>query len=185
MRKLTFILSLLLVFGLLTDGFSQNPVNRPFYGAGRGLYATNPNLNLTPDQLTKINKLRTTFYKETLPIRTDLQNKTLELRTLMMQPVLNQAKIVALQKNIATIRQKLQEKALNFRIEARKVLTPEQLALLPAGRGLGLGLGFNVGFGYGTGFGNGRGMKAGYGRGRGAGARGGMGYRSAYCPYRF
>jgi len=92
-----------------------------------------------------------------------------------------------LQKEVSGIHQKLQEKALNFRIEARKVLTPEQIALLPAGYGFGFGLGINTGLGYGTRSGYGRGMNGGYGRGRGRGTGQGRGgyYRSAYCPYRF
>jgi Spy/CpxP family protein refolding chaperone len=196
MKKLSTFLSLFVLIALFGTASAQNPVvpvNRPFYGAGRGLYAAN--LNLTADQLTKINDLRTAHYKDILPLRTKLQSKMLELRTLMLQPAQNQSKIVALQKDIADLQQKIQEKALDFNVRVRKVLTPEQLALLPAnGRlGLGLGLGLNVGLGYGrgagAGYGAGAGMKAGYGRGgRGAGrARGrgmgaGMGY---YCPYRY
>jgi Spy/CpxP family protein refolding chaperone len=194
MKKLSTFLSLFLLVALFGTTHAQNPVvpvNRPFYGTARGAYAVN--LNLTSDQLTKINDLRTAHYKDVLPLRTKLQSKMLELRTLMLQPVQNQNKIVALQKDIADLQQKIQQKALDFNIKVRKVLTPQQLALLPAGSrlGLGLGLGLNVGLGYGrgAGYGAGAGMNAGYGRGgRGAGrARGrglgaGMGY---YCPYRY
>ncbi len=187
MKKLVYLLSAALVLGLFGNGFSQNRAVGVVPGAGRYVYAAN--LNLTSEQLTKLNDLRTAFYNETVDLRNQLQSKSLELRTLMLDPVKNQSKITALQKEMLTIQQKLQEKALNLRVEARKLLTPEQLAMLPPGCGLGIGIG--MGFGAGRGYGLGINYAGGYGRGRGGFARGGrgagrgMGWRSAYCPYRY
>jgi Spy/CpxP family protein refolding chaperone len=102
--------------------------------------------------------MRESFFKETLPLRNDMQTKRLELRTLWVQTNPDQEKILAKQKEINALRAQLQEKSTKNRLEMRKVLTPEQQAQLGA-----------YGPGFGPGFGPGPGMKGGFGPGRGMG----------------
>ena len=60
----------------------------------------------------------------------------------------DQAAIKAKQKEIFNLQTQLQEKATSFRLEVRKVLTPEQLAQLPAIVSQGAGFGHHgMGFG--------------------------------------
>jgi Spy/CpxP family protein refolding chaperone len=150
----------------------------PYYG--RCWYASN--LNLTPEQTGKLTSLQQSFLNETLPIRNELAAKVLELRTLMAQPSANAQKISAKQQEIFALQQKLQEKSLANQADARNILTPPQLSMLPPGCGLGFaaGMGYGAGFGggYGRGMGYSSGFGGGYGRGRGMGR--GMGYGRAW-----
>ncbi len=178
MKKLSYLLSFMLVFALSGDLFSQGMAGgrgmgqkgQMNQGAGMNRAAY---LNLTTDQITKINSLRNDFSKETLSLRTGMQSKAMEIRTLMSDPEKNQSKIISLQKEMSSLRQQLQEKSLQFRIKARKVLTPEQIAMLPAG-------GMRLGFAAGSGRGMGRGMGQGMHQGRGGKGRG---MRSGNCMY--
>ncbi|NWF55692.1 MAG: periplasmic heavy metal sensor, partial [Syntrophaceae bacterium] len=150
------------------------------YGRGAGfatpsaygcLYA--PNFNLTAEQTGKLTGLQQQFLNETLPIRNELAAKSLELRSLMVQPSPNAAAISAKQKEISALQQKMQEKSLSYQTNARSLLTPQQLSQLPPGCGLGFaaGFGYGAGFrgGYGRGMGYNPGFSGGYGRGRGMG----------------
>ncbi len=142
-------------------GYGPGP-SGPGYGPGYGPRgAWGPGMNLTPEQDQKMQALREGFLKETLPLRNEMQIKQLELRTLWAQTNPDQAKILAKQKEINVLREQLQEKGTNNRLEMRKILTPEQQAQLGAyGPGIGRGYGMRGGM-MGGGFGPGRGM--GYG----------------------
>jgi Spy/CpxP family protein refolding chaperone len=98
---------------------------------------------LTADQSAQIKALRDSFLKETGPLQKELYAKGQELRNLWSSTNPDQAAIIAKQKEISDLRSQLQEKATNLGLEIRKVLTPEQLAQLPAaGKGFGPGIGF-------------------------------------------
>jgi Spy/CpxP family protein refolding chaperone len=72
--------------------------------------------------------------------------KRTELQTLFREPVLDQAKIAAKQKEITTLQAQMQEKALATRIAVAETLTPEQRAQLSAfGPGMGPGTGPGMG----------------------------------------
>jgi len=176
MKKLSYLLSVIFIVAFSTTAFSQGMGGKGMrQGAGMNRAA---NLNLTTDQMTKMNELRNEFSKETLSLRTGLQAKSMEMRTLTPELEKNQTKIVSLQKEMSTLRLQLQEKKLQLRINARKVLTPEQIAMLPAGRGMGMGIGFASCNGMGNGNGRGKGM------GNGRGGRG-QGNRSTNHPSRY
>lgn len=165
----------------------------PGYGRGAGYSAgpydqsclNVPGLNLTADQSGRLNSLQQAFLNGTLPMRNELAAKALELRTMMAQPGTDAAKISAKQQEIFAMQQKMQEKSLASQGNARNILTPQQLSMLPAGCGLGAaagsGYGRGTGYGSGTGGGYGRGMGyssgfgGGYSRGRGMGRGGGSG----------
>jgi Spy/CpxP family protein refolding chaperone len=96
-------------------------------------------LNLTPEQNQKMQAMRESFFKETIPLRNDLMAKQLELRTLWSQTTPDQEKILAKQREINTLRGQMQEKMTKHRLEMRQILTPEQQAKLQNFRG-GLGM---------------------------------------------
>ncbi len=154
----------------------------PGYGRGAGfaapaaygcLYA--PNFNLTAEQSGKLSSLQQQFLNETMPLRNELAAKSLELRSLMVQPSPNSALISAKQKEIFELQQKMQEKSLAYQTNARSLLTPQQIAQLPPGCGLGFAAGTGYGAGYGRGMGYNAGFGAGYGPGRGVGRGAGFG----------
>ena len=138
-------------------GYTGGPASRECWYA--------PNFNLTADQTGKLTGLQQQFLNESLPIRNEMATKALELRTMMAQPAGDAAKISAKQQEIFALQQKMQEKSLAYQTNARNILTPQQLSMLPPG----CGLGFAAGTGYGRGMGYGAGYGGGYGRGRGMG----------------
>jgi zinc resistance-associated protein len=162
----------------LAQGWGRGPGYGPAYPPNYGPRgAWGAGLNLTPEQVQKMQALQDKFFKETLPLRNELQAKVLELRTLWAQASPDQTKIMAKQKEINALREQLQEKGTQFRLEARNILTPEQQAQLGS-----YGPGFGPGYGMMGGFGPGYGMMGGYGHGYGMGYGRGYGMGYGFCP---
>jgi len=148
--KKTVIIGLCLVLGLAllaTVALAWGPGFGPGLGRGFGgpAYGVPPIPNLTAEQSAKIQTLRDSFLKEIEPLQKELYTMGTELRNLWSTPKADPAAITAKQKEIFDLQLKLQEKSTNLGLEIRKVLTPEQLAQLPAfsqGAGFGPGMGF-------------------------------------------
>ena len=136
-----------------TVALAWGPGFGPGFGRGFGgpAYGSPPIPNLTAEQSAQIQALRDGFLKEIEPLQKELYAKGQEFRNLWQTPNPDQATIAAKQKEIFNLQSQLQEKATNLGLEIRKVLTPEQLAQLPAfnqGSGFGPGAGFGPrGFG--------------------------------------
>ncbi|HLZ19575.1 MAG TPA: Spy/CpxP family protein refolding chaperone, partial [Smithellaceae bacterium] len=143
------------------------------YGPGRGgcFYsgAGLENLNLTADQKTKIDDLQVANEKATRPLRDKLYDKSVELRKLWLTAEPNKGKILAAQKELKALRDEMQTKATELRLDIRKVLTPEQNAKLA-----------DTGWGKGPGFGPRGGMRGHHGSGPGYGPGPGLGM--GVCP---
>jgi Spy/CpxP family protein refolding chaperone len=154
MKKLALTLTAVMV-GLLLA--SQAFAWGPGWGRGGCAYreAGLEKLNLTTDQKTKIEAIQIDHEKAIRPLRDKMFDKSVELRKLWLAPTPDKDKIVATQKELGALRDTMQEKATVYRLEIRKVLTPEQIEQL----------------------GN-----AGWGRGPGFGPRGGMRGQGAGCP---
>jgi Spy/CpxP family protein refolding chaperone len=116
-------------------------------------------LNLSPEQNLKMQELRESHFKETIPLRNEIMSKRLELRTLWAKTNPDEAKILAKQKEVNALMGQLQEKATKHRLEMRQILTPEQRAKLgtfPGRRGgFGPRPGMRGEFGLGMGMGQG------------------------------
>ena len=128
-------------------------------------------LRITPEQSETIQDLQDKFLKETASTQNKLNSYYLALQTMPGQPTADDAEIIAKQNEIVAIQQELQEKAQKYGLEAKAVLTLEQISLLPPG----CTMGFILGRGYGIGRGFGRGISGGYGRGMGGGFGRGIG----------
>ena len=108
-------------------------------------------LDLTPEQAAKIQGLRESYLRDTLPWRNELIVKRFDLRDLLRNPQAAPQAILGKQREISDLEAKIQERGLLLHIEMRKVLTPEQIKLLPPhwggmpgspgmpGRGRGMG----------------------------------------------
>ncbi len=149
--KKTTIIGLSLVIGLAlvaTVALAWGPGFGPGFGRGFGGPANGvpPIPNLTDEQSAQIQALRDGFLKEIEPFQKELYAKGQELRSLWSSQNPDQAAITAKQKEIFNLRSQLQEKGTSLGLEIRKVLTPEQLAQMPAfsqGTGFGpRGMGF-------------------------------------------
>lgn len=167
MRKKVFIITLaaLLVVGTISIAFSRGHGRRdrdfgPGFYEPRMAKEEKIGLNLTQEQLEKLQSLRADFDKETLPLRNEMQIKALELRQLWIADELDEEAIVAKSKKVSDLRNQLQEKIVRHRLDVAKVLTKEQRTRFspPAGywgRGYRYGRGL-PGFGYGGRFDMGR-----------------------------
>lgn len=113
--------------------------------------------SLTPEQQAKFQELRQKFNDETAQLRGAIFTKRLELQSLWANPKADPKAILEKEKELGTLREQLRDKAVRFKLEARNVLTPEQLAQF--GSGWGMGSGFDRGHRMGRGYGMDRGGK--------------------------
>lgn len=130
-------------------------------GFGSGVGPGMAGVNLSAEQVAKIQKIQADRYTEMAPVRDEMFTKRTELRNLFREPNLDQAKIAAKQKEITALQAQMQEKALATRTAVAETLTPEQRAQMPA-FGPGMGPGFGPGQGRGMGM-MGRGPGMGFG----------------------
>jgi Spy/CpxP family protein refolding chaperone len=122
-KILVFLLALLLMTGSV---YAMGPGDS---GPGEGPKGNHMSLlNLTPEQKTKLQALRENFRKETVFLRNDIKVKRLELKTLWTVPKPDKDKIIAKQKELVDLTTQLKMKAIDFRLEARSTLTPDQAA---------------------------------------------------------
>ena len=160
--KKTFVLGLCLALGLAlvaTVAIAWGPGFGPRFARGFGGPANGvpPIPDLTAEQSAQIQALRDEFQKQIEPLQKELFTKRTEIRILWSSANPDPSVVTAKQKEIWDLQSKLQEQATGLGLEIRKVLTPEQLAELPA---------FNrgAGFGPGPGFGPRMGMRGPMGR---------------------
>lgn len=128
MRKVIFILVITLVVAV-----TVMPASASRYGSGPGAvhgYGKDitaiPDLNLTVEQKAQITSLRETFFKDIKPLRDKLFSKRGDLKLFWKDKNPNQARILATQKQIRTLRGQIQDRATVQRLAVRMVLTSEQ-----------------------------------------------------------
>ncbi len=118
-------------------------------------------LNLTVEQTQKMRDIQENFLKETDPLRNELRAKENELRAVWDSRNPDQEKILRKQKEIKGLEAQIQAEVHRYREEARKFLTPEQLAQMgtfPRGYET-----YQLRYGMRGGLGRGRGMAMAYG----------------------
>jgi Spy/CpxP family protein refolding chaperone len=152
---LTLVATVALAWG---PGFGAR-FGRGFGGSENGVP---PIADLTDEQSAQIQALRDEFQKEIEPLQQALYSKRTELRSLRRGPNSDQSSFAAKQQEVFQLQTQLREKGTNLGLEIRNVLTPEQLAQLPAfsqDSAIGPGAGFGPG-----GFGPPMGMRGSFGR---------------------
>lgn len=144
-------------------------------GAGPGWRSDFSGLNLTDTQQKQLDNLYQSYRKEVATLYNKMGQKQLELNSMLIEPNPEQSRVTALQKEISDLQAALNEKRVNYQLEARKILTPGQIEQLPVGCAFGFNSmigGYGPGFGCGMGPGPWCGQGPGYGfRGRGYGPR--------------
>ena len=160
MRKMVIVLGLVAVVVLgITYVYAQNP------GYGRMGWSYGKWSSLAPEQETKLQDLRQKFNDETTQLRGTIITKRLELQSLWTNPKADPKAILDKEKELRTLQNELKDKTVQLRLEARKLLTPEQIANWKSGRGMGRGhmMGHGAKKGSGPRMGHGYGMGPGYG----------------------
>ena len=134
MKKVNvFVLFLLLFlvagFAYAADQGQDNPADNPKIDRPKPFGPHGHNwLNLTSEQKTKLKELGDKFRNETVLLRNSLKVKRLELQALWTPPRPEKDKIIAKEKEIIDLTTQLKMKAIDFRLEARSLLTPDQAA---------------------------------------------------------
>jgi len=132
---------------------------------------------LTPEQEAKFQELRQKFNEETAQLRGALVTKRLELQSLWTNPTSDSKAIMEKERELRDLQNQMRDKDVQFKLEARNILTPEQIEEFGPGMGRGFGRGYRRGYGHGYGhhgyghhgFGHGYGKGPGYGMGPGYG----------------
>jgi Spy/CpxP family protein refolding chaperone len=101
--------------------------------------------DLTPEQQAKLQDLRKKHHEEMAPLREKMFSLRQDLQTLWADPKADPQVIQNKEKEMDTLRSQMREMAVQFKMEARSNLTPEQIAS-SSGSGCGRG-----GRGYGRG----------------------------------
>ena len=174
--KKTLTVSTLIVMLLLWTVAAEAQLWKPGTGGGRGMgpgwRSDFSGINLTEDQQKKLDTLYQAYGKDVAKLNNKLGQKQLEMNSLLLEPNPDQSRVASLQKELSGLQSDLNDKRINYQLEANKILTPEQVAQLPPGCSLGFGSmmgGYAPGYGCGRGPGYGCGRGTGYGCGRGAG----------------
>jgi Spy/CpxP family protein refolding chaperone len=90
-------------------------------------------LGLSKEQMDKMWQLREQLRADTSALRHEVFQRRLEMRTLFANPATEEAMLIAKQKELFSLTQKLKDRLLQFRIEQRRILTPEQIKKLGEG----------------------------------------------------
>lgn len=152
MKMKKVILTVMAVFfvaAVATSAFAFGCGRGPGYGpCARGDFQGPAGLNLTAEQTAKIKEMRETGWNEMKPLREQMFTKRDELRKLWLEANPDQVKITAAQKEMRLLRDQMQDRMTAYRLEALKVLTPEQkekMGSFKQGRGPGRGSGCGPG----------------------------------------
>ncbi len=98
---------------------------RHWRGENRGWRASE--LNLSSEQTKELDLIQQTYYRETQLQRTQLLSKRLELREFLTDPTIKIEFIRSKYAEINEIQFRFEEKAAEYLIKVRNLLTPEQL----------------------------------------------------------
>jgi Spy/CpxP family protein refolding chaperone len=84
-------------------------------------------LNLTDSQVKETRRIGAAYSNRTLKLRSEIIGKSIEFRNLLHDPSASEETIRAKGKEIEAIDGQLIREKIEFQIEMRKILTPEQL----------------------------------------------------------
>ncbi len=156
MKKMIVTLGLAVVMLLgVTYVYAQGPGMGPGHRGMHESWGPGKDSPLSPEQQTKFQELRRKFRDENAKLIGALVTKRLELQSLWTDPKADPKAILDKEKELRDLQNQLRDKGIQMKLEARKFLTPEQIA------------NFGPGCGMGPGYGRGHMMGGGYGMGRG------------------
>jgi len=87
-------------------------------------------LNLSKDQVDRMQKIWARYYLETRDMRYDMLQKKLEMHKLFTDPRVSAPTLMAKEKELGALQQKLFERRAQMLIDERAVMTPEQVQKL-------------------------------------------------------
>jgi Spy/CpxP family protein refolding chaperone len=119
--------------------YAQEQSDPPRYGwmHGEKSWGQGKRLNLTPEQKARFQELRRKFIGENAQLVGDLVAKRLELRSLWTDPKADSQAILAKERELRGLQNRMKDKIVQYRLEARNSLTPEQIEKLGLIGGMG------------------------------------------------
>ena len=156
MKKGMVALGLVMVmFFAVSYVYAQEQTAPPMHGGmhggmhGEKSWGPGKKLNLTPEQKAKFQELRRRFIAENAQLIGGVVAKRLELRSLWSDPKAESQAILAKERELTDLQNRLREKKVQYKLEARKSLTPEQIEKLGMMRGMRRGgmMGHSCGMG--------------------------------------
>ena len=126
MKKILVVLTMVLVLAGASFVYAVGPGSGPgprgyCLGFGKGA-------SLTEQQKTQFQELRQKFHDETATLREQIWAKRQELRTLWSDSKSDADAILKKEKEVRVLQDQMRDKAVQMKLEARNILTPEQLA---------------------------------------------------------
>ncbi len=151
MKKVLVVLAMALVLAGATYVYAVGPGPGP--GPREGCMGFGKGASLTEEQRTQLHELRQKFHSQTAELREQIWAKRQELRTLWSDPKSTSDVILQKEKELRDLQDQMNDKAVQMKLEARTIFTPEQLAefgkLGGPGSGRGPGRGHGMGLGHG------------------------------------
>ena len=89
--------------------------------------ASHKGFTLTPEQKVKFREMRRSFIRENAQLIGALVAKRLELRSLWTDPKSDPNALLDKEKELRALQNQMKDKAIQAMLEARKILTPEQI----------------------------------------------------------
>lgn len=148
MNKVLGVIVAVLFLALATNVLAIGPGPGGGFGGGPKGYGYGANVNLSKEQTDKMWQLREKFNSDTSSLRYELFQKRNDLRTIYADPKATDTTILAREKEVNALKQKMHDRMVQFKLEQRKVYTPDQLKKLSES---GYGRGYHRGFGGGNG----------------------------------
>jgi Spy/CpxP family protein refolding chaperone len=156
MKKTIITLGLvaLMLFGV-TYVYAQGPGIGPGHRGMHSQECWGPGKasNLTPEQKTQFQELRRKFRQENAQLIGALVAKRLEVQSLWTDPKADSKAILDKEKELRDLQNQMRDKVIQYKLEARKFLSPEQIANWKLGWGMGRGHMMGRGQGMGPGYG--------------------------------
>ncbi len=146
MKKGKFSLVLLLALSLSLT-MAASSWARP-WGCGPGA------MNLTAEQAGQLFDLKQKFMNDTAGLRKEMMVKRTELAALWRADNPDEKQILAKQKELNALKEQMQQKAVGFKMQARKICPQGSMG---KGQGAGMGMGGACGMAMGPGGGMGHG----------------------------
>jgi len=138
MKKICSLFLVLALTCLVTvayaDTTDQGPGKAPHAGfQGHDMMKHRPFmsfLNLTQEQRAKMKDIWSRFKADTHDLKYDVAERRMEMRKLYTDPKADQAALMAKEKELTGLRDKLTERRFQAGLEFRSILTPEQIQKL-------------------------------------------------------
>ncbi|MCF8053041.1 MAG: periplasmic heavy metal sensor [Desulfobacterales bacterium] len=129
-------------YGMMGPGYGPHMMGPDTMGYGhpRGWRGDSDNLELSRQQADKLESAQESFYRDTRDLRSQIYDKNAQIQEELAKQNPDRGKIMDLQKSVSKLESELDQKQIDFQLEARKI-APE-LGEGFVGRGYGPGAGY-------------------------------------------